>query len=707
MKLFLQVFAFLLFLPILAPVAEPVARNTLLFVEPTGLEPDIQFWIRIYTRVGKQRGLLHDSRNIHIVYEELELPKNLSVSGTERHVEKSKDRYRKILKRLALGNRKNLTSEERRILGLFPPEVSNKTLLSHTKRIRFQLGQADQFRAGLVRAGTYADHIQKTLRDMNLPPQLAALPHVESSYTPGAYSRVGAAGLWQFTRPTGRRYMRVDQIVDERLDPYKATAAAARLLAQNRRSTGSWPLAITAYNHGASGMRRASRKLGHRDIEKIIREYRSRRFGFASRNFYVEFVAASRISENPEHYFGVLVLDPPILYDSEPLPFYASAEAVSRVLEVDIKSLKAANPALLSPVWTGQKRIPQGFELKIPVSELAQPLGSALASLPQSQRFATQTRDNYHVVRRGETLSRIAQKYRVPIRELENLNNLRDRTRIRVGQKLRLPIEHASSFRPEGRRAVVPSALPENGVYTIRRGDTLTSIALRFGIDEEELARVNNIRNRNLVHAGQALQFPGQPEPQRPPVPSQPELPENPSESTDLTPMESPAGQEKATRPGSELAPLNLLADPADYRVNADSTIEVQFGETLGHYAEWLDIRAQELRVRNDLQFGEALPIHSRLRLDFSRVPKTIFEEQRIDFQRTVQGKYFSEWEITGTTTHTLKLGDSIWNLAHQQFKVPLWLLQQYNPDVDFETASAGAEIISPIVERREAAEHP
>jgi membrane-bound lytic murein transglycosylase D len=165
--------------------------------------------------------------------------------------------------------------------------------------------------------------------------------------------------------------------------------------------------------------------------------------------------------------------------------------------------------------------------------------------------------------------------------------------------------------------------------------------------------------------------------------------------------MESPAGQEKATRPGSELASLNLLADPADYRVNADSTIEVQFGETLGHYAEWLDIRAQELRVRNDLQFGEALPIHSRLGLDFSRVPKAIFEEQRIHFQRAVQGKYFSEWEITGTTTHTLKLGNSIWDLAHQQFKVPLWLLQQYNPDVDFETASAGVEIISPIVERR------
>ena len=150
-----------------------------------------------------------------------------------------------------------------------------------------------------------------------------------------------------------------------------------------------------------------------------------------------------------------------------------------------------------------------------------------------------------------------------------------------------------------------------------------------------------------------------------------------------------------------------LLADPSDYLVRPNDTIEVQFGETLGHYAEWLDIRAQQLRVINGLSFGEALPIHSRLRLDFSRVPRSLFVKQRIDFQRGVQEDYFSEREITGTRSHKLKRGDSIWILAHQRFKVPLWLLQQYNPDIDFETASAGTEIIAPQVRRRDAADAP
>ena len=157
--------------------------------------------------------------------------------------------------------------------------------------MRFQLGQADRFRAGLIRAGAWEDYIRQTLTDMDLPVELVALPHVESSYNPLAYSRVGAAGMWQLTRSTGRRYLRVDSVVDERLDPFRATVAAARLLEHNHDVTGTWPLAITAYNHGAAGMRRAVRKLGTNEITTIVRQYRSRTFGFSSRNFYPAFLS--------------------------------------------------------------------------------------------------------------------------------------------------------------------------------------------------------------------------------------------------------------------------------------------------------------------------------------------------------------------------------------------------------------------------------
>ena len=135
------------------------------------------------------------------------------------------------------------------------------------------------------------------------------LPHVESSFNPRAYSKVGAAGLWQFMRSTGRRYMRIDGAVDDRLDPFRSTEAAAQLLAYNYRVLGTWPLALTAYNHGTAGMRRAKETLGTDDIVRIVRNYTSRTFGFASRNFYVSFLAALEIDRNPEKYFGSLQKD--------------------------------------------------------------------------------------------------------------------------------------------------------------------------------------------------------------------------------------------------------------------------------------------------------------------------------------------------------------------------------------------------------------
>ena len=137
-----------------------------------------------------------------------------------------------------------------------------------------------------------------------MPKEIAALPHVESSFNPAAYSKVGAAGLWQFMPSTAKRFMRVDSLVDERLDPYSATEAAANLMLYNYRLLGTWPLAVTAYNHGPGGLRRAQEQLGTSDIAVIVKRYQGATFGFASRNFYVSFLAALEVDRNAEKYFG-------------------------------------------------------------------------------------------------------------------------------------------------------------------------------------------------------------------------------------------------------------------------------------------------------------------------------------------------------------------------------------------------------------------
>jgi len=690
---------------------------------PPELEPDVAFWIRIYSEVGTDGGLIHDARDLGIVYERVRFPDGLSRRGRERHTERIKERYERILHALARGKRSGLSRDEARVLRLFPDGVGNDTLRRSASRLRFQLGQADKFRAGVIRAGAYLPHIRRVLADMGLPPELAALPHVESSYTPHVYSRVGAAGLWQFTRSTGRRFMRVDNVVDERLDPFRASEAAARLLQQNYRVTGTWPLAITAYNHGASGMRRATRKLGTRDIATIVRRYRSRTFGFASRNFYVEFLAAHHVASNAERYFGPLRPEVPEDVVTFELPYYTSGQSLAEALGVPRSALRAANPALRRSVWNGSKYVPKGFTLRLPRTQLARPVETAIASVPGAARARAQKRDTIHVVRRGENLSEIARRYEVRQTEIVHLNGLRSRHRIRAGQRLRLPVDGSPATRTARAAARIRrEAPPASGRYTVARGDTIEGIARRFGIDPHELARANGLRNRHRIYVGQKLDV-GAPEPAATetaststssapaasgkPEPAEPErTEESPSEGAHphavaaLTPGRFADRVEAAVpeaEPG-EAPEESLLADPSDYRVHADGTIEVQAAETLGHYAEWLDLRASRLRRINGMRFGQPIAVGRSLKLDFGRVTPETFEHRRVEHHRALQEEFFASFEIAGTREHVIRRGDSLWSLSRQRYQVPVWLLRQYNPDLDFEGLHAGQRIVIPEI---------
>ena len=212
---------------------------------PAALEPDVQFWIRVYTQVDTNAGLLHDQYNLGIVYDTLHFDADAPQSARERAVDAARSSLTASLKRIAAGQ-SPLSEEDQRIKDLWGAAGTPARLREAVEDIRFQLGQADRFRAGLIRSGAWETHIAETLANRGLPAELAVLPHVESSFNPYAYSKVGAAGLWQFMRSTGRRYMRIDGSVDDRLDPFRSTEAAAQLLAYNYRVLGTWPLALTA-----------------------------------------------------------------------------------------------------------------------------------------------------------------------------------------------------------------------------------------------------------------------------------------------------------------------------------------------------------------------------------------------------------------------------------------------------------------------------
>ncbi len=409
---------------------------------PAALQPDINFWIRVYSEISTRQGFMHDEQNLSIVYSTISVPDRAPGSKERRAaIEGARERWQRALSLAAEQRARGGESSDpdvRYVLGLWGAAASATELRAAATRVRFQLGQADRFRAGIVRSGTWENHIARTLESKGLPKELASLPHVESSFDPTAYSKVGAAGLWQFMRSTGRLYMRIDDVVDERLDPFIATESAARLLQSNYRVLGSWPLAITAYNHGTAGMRRARDRLGTDDYMVISRNYRSKTFGFASRNFYPSFLAAVTIDRNPEKYFGPITRAPEAAFHEISLPAYVDLAPLSSALGLDVKQLRGLNPALRPAVWSGQFRVPRGYRLRLP-AELAFSAAELQARIDSVHWHGNQHQPATHRIQRGETLSQIARRYGVSMQALADLNGIRVNSVIRYGQTLKLP----------------------------------------------------------------------------------------------------------------------------------------------------------------------------------------------------------------------------------------------------------------------------
>ena len=337
-----------------------------LFPQPPALDRDVNFWIRVYTEIGTNAGFLHDQYNLGVVYETLQFGSDTTARQRERMVEAARVRTIAALKRIAHATG-TLSPEDQHIRDMWGEAGTPARLLSAVEDVRFQLGQADRFRDGLLRAGLWQQHIVETLASLDMPQELAVLPHVESSFNAAAYSKAGAAGLWQFMRSTGRRYMRIDSAVDDRMDPFRATEAAAQLLSFNYRVLGTWPLALTAYNHGAGGMRRAKDQVGSDDIVMILRNYHSPSFGFASRNYYVSFLAALTVDRNPEKYFGAIKRESEAKFREVTMPGFVTVSALTHALHISPADLRRLNPALLPACWSNARRVPKGYVLRLPL----------------------------------------------------------------------------------------------------------------------------------------------------------------------------------------------------------------------------------------------------------------------------------------------------------------------------------------------------
>jgi membrane-bound lytic murein transglycosylase D len=398
----------------------------------------------------------------------------------------------------------------------------------------------------MARADTYLPMIEEIFAEEGVPDELKYLAMIESGLNPRARSWARAVGMWQFISATGRHYdLRVDNWVDERMDPEKSTRAAARHLKDLYKMFGDWHLALAGYNYSPGKLRRHVRRvesdLGRKATYWDVYRYIPRE----TRNYVPMFIATALVVSQP-HVFKIAKAEHGPAYEYHHVPVYGmlSLQQVAEMTESNVATIRALNPELRrstlppsrSPYWV---RIPYGSY---------EAFAESYRQLPEEARRPL----DEHIVRRGETMSEIASRYGIGWRQLMQNNGLRS-PRIRPGQRLAVPLrdygtptggdlaseggvtvrygsrlirpiapptstdipstaarlveesrnEKKAAAQHARRRAEPPAGLTRI-VYTVRKGDTLGEIAEQYGTTARKLREWNGIRG-SRIRVGQKL----------------------------------------------------------------------------------------------------------------------------------------------------------------------------------------------------------
>ncbi len=408
-----------------------------------GLEVEIEFWKDIFTKYSEKQVLVHDAYNLGIIYEvvtpQIPLFDLLPPKTQDKYLENIKIKYKNILLNI---NKKQKTgepldSEEERVYLLVKNNKSSYSFVKAAENVRLKTGASEKFKEGLIRSGRYISKFREIFLKHGLPEELAYLPHIESSFKQSVVSHAGAVGMWQIMKSTGASFLKINDIQDERLDPYFACEGAAKILKRNYNYLKSWPLAITAYNHGLSSMIKAKQTYGN-DIVKIIHNYKHPSFRFAGRNFYPEFLAAYELASEYWLYFPYLKLDEPEDFDEFTLTDYLPLSTILEYFNITIEEFRRLNPSYLEPVLKGKKYIPAGSKIRFPAGHVFN-FYEVYNSIPKGEIFSQQRGENVYYVQKGDSLSKIANKLGVSLKQLMEENDIKSPNYIYPGQKLKIP----------------------------------------------------------------------------------------------------------------------------------------------------------------------------------------------------------------------------------------------------------------------------
>lgn len=384
---------------VVAPRAsDGVTTDSLTFPTPPIVRKQIRFWEKVFYKYPSTTVIVHEAHDTDRIVDIIDYQLIATGQSNEPIPRKERDkitqkyinRYTKAVERFRqLGEEAvKFGAIEQRIWNVYKtsPAGINRLFQGEIK-LRAQTGLADEFRRAANIATAYLPQMEKVFAQYGVPTKLTRLPFVESMFNTKARSKVGASGIWQFMPATARLFIYVNEMVDERNSPFKATRAAAQLLGLNYRELQSWPLAITAYNHGAAGMQRAAKQVGSLDLGEIIKRYKSDSFGFASRNFYSEFMAAANTYEKlrrenqlqnstlPD--VATIILDHPI-----------SLNQILKNVPISREVLAEYNPCLQDSAFLQflDRPLPEFYEIRVPRNVFLA-TKSALSDL-KNKRFA-------------------------------------------------------------------------------------------------------------------------------------------------------------------------------------------------------------------------------------------------------------------------------------------------------------------------------
>lgn len=535
---------------------------------------------------------------------------------------------------------KDLKAELKTIAPIQGPElplVDNK----HVERWveLFQTRMKRRFTLYMARSGRYMHIIKPILRQYGLPEDLVYLAMIESGFSTWAYSRAHAVGPWQFIRATGRRYgLKVNAWVDERRDVVKSTHAAAAYLRDLYAEFGSWYLAAAAYNAGEAKVRRALKYHQADDFWGIAHPTRRRSYlKRETRNYVPKMVAAAMIAKNPDKYgFPPVVYDPPLVYQEVDIPRPIDLKKLAGHLGTSYTTLKELNSELRFHVTP-----PDGaYRLKLPRS-------SSLQFLAHLDQFKATPPKGFiiHVLRRGESPSTVARKYRISAQRLVMYNNIKNPRRLRAGARLKVPVRYGYAAAEEEppskaasnhRRASVTSRGARNRDsaetavhHTVRSGENPWTIARKYGVSSRDLMRANGIHNQRGLKVGTRLVIPGRTAPQQ------------------TVRVES--GRPKA----SDKSRAAKTTQPAQRRHT------VRSGENLWTIAQRYGVSHRLLQQTNHIRDHRSLKIGQKLVIPTSDAA----ENDSSDSDRTAKSSGKSNAK---TIFHVVKRGENLWDIARK-----------------------------------------